>query len=68
MQNGPLPAINVVITPISRVISYNITYTHLFSAIYRDYIITSFITGRGSSCGRWMDLLRVASGSILAHR
>ena len=48
------------------VIIYNPSYsTHLFAAIYRTYDRTPFITGRGSSCGRWMDLLRVARGKHL---
>ena len=40
LQGGPLPVINAVTTPISRVIT---PVTHLFSAIYRGPI-TSFIT------------------------
>ena len=49
LQDGQLPVINDVITPISGVIT---PVTHLFLAIYRGEI-TPFITGRGPSC---MDL------------
>ena len=44
VQGRPLPFINGVIIPISRVISYNPRQTHVFPAIYRGPI-TPFITG-----------------------
>ena len=51
LQDGPLPVINGVITPISVILT---PVTHVFSAIYRGYNLTPFITiGSGPALG-WL--------------
>ena len=49
---GPLPVINGVITPISRVIT---PVTHLFSAIYRAEITPLITIGSGPTLYPWIE-------------